>query len=201
MGSRSYQKLLIGILVLIVGGVIFSIIYSNQQMSEWQSQRQAGQQENPDGKLADDVVGEGVSFTITEGDKKRWELKVNQTVYDQDQEWARLKKVSGLFYGDDGEVVAEFESPTGDFNQKKKKIILKDGVVVHSVPKKKSDPVSVLKAPEVTWGSDMDFVLADGGIRLTTEGFGESKARRCKFSMDFTDIRLEGGVDSNFMSP
>lgn len=195
------RLIMLVILVALVGGVLLSVQSANQQVEEWQKNREASLKGEPadEGDIKSDVVGETVTFTITQGEQKRWLLRVNKVVYDRNREWANLSTVTGEFYNEAGEVVGHFKSDSGDLNQAQKEIILKDNVQVESVPKSKDDPVSVLQAPRLIWKSKAEWIVTEGGVKLTTAGMGESTAQRCLFSLDMDIIQLEGNADSVFM--
>jgi LPS export ABC transporter protein LptC len=137
-------------------------------------------------------VGQDVTFTITQQGKKSWILHAEHVTYSADQRMAELVTVKGQTFRPDGQPVAEFTAPAGQYDQVTKTITLHDGVTAKSLGNK---PV-VLNAPTLTWTSNAPMAKAKGGVLIQNPGFGKSTADTCEFSLDFNHIALQGNATS-----
>lgn len=177
------------LLLLLAGGG--SAIYMATQQTQKALEAET-QTVSPEDEANPKVVGENVTFTITEGEVKRWEIKVKKAFYFPDHSGADLLDVYGHLFDDDGEITATFTAPKGVFDQKSQGIDLSGGVVVNGG----GDEPATLKAPHLTWSPKKEKISADGGVELTRQGFGVSRADRCQFSMDFDFVALEGNAQT-----
>lgn len=184
----SQKILLILAFCVIIGGGAAAIFYAREQTQDAPIVEQTPLEQNAGDPK---VVGENVSFTITEADHKRWEILAQKAYYYPDRKGAKLQGMTGKLFGDSGEATATFTAPTGELNQEIKSILLTGGVTVQS-----TDGESTLQAPLMKWSPSSKNVEAEGGIHLTKKGFGKSTADKCLFSMDFSFIALEGNAQS-----
>lgn len=174
--------------LLIVGAGVAAILYAQNETKDPVPVAKTTVQEGNAAK----VVGTDVSFTITEGDHKRWEIHSSKAYYYPNQKGTVLENVTGTLFNDVGEPSATFKAPTGEFSQGEKKIFLSGGVTVVGTG---DDPMT-LEAPQMEWSPKTEQVVADGGIKMGSQKFGQSTATRCKFSMDFASIALEGNAQT-----
>ncbi|MDX2084538.1 MAG: LPS export ABC transporter periplasmic protein LptC [Candidatus Melainabacteria bacterium] len=146
-------------------------------------------------QAGDNVIAENVSFTFTQGSQKKWDILARQALYFQDNSGAHIRKITGTFYNNAGEAIGTFQAPSGEFRQQTKQVLLTGGVVVHS-----SDPKlgMTITAPEMRWSAKSDEIMATGGVRLSTEKFGQTTAKQCRFALDFSSLSLEGDAVSSF---
>lgn len=189
----NYKAIVIAVFAVFLVGGLAAIFIAQQETADMP--QKGSQTEAPEADPAAQgakVVGEHVTFTITEADHKRWELNVTKAYYFPDKSGANLETVTGKLFNDAGEVSATFSAPAGVFDQKIKSLVLSGGVQVQS-----ADAESVMMtAPQMVWSPKMENVQADGGVRIVRKGFGESLAQKCSFSMDFTFIALEGNAQT-----
>lgn len=153
---------------------------------------------NPeDGAESPNVVGSNVSFVVTEGERKKWKLVAEKAYYFEDQSGARLEKVHGEFYSPDGEPILKFTAPEGNYRNSNNAVVLTGGVVASSLGKSQGE----LRAPRMVWNAHSKEVTADGGNVVLKFPQGVSRANRCRFTLDFSMVSLEGGVLSEISSP
>jgi LPS export ABC transporter protein LptC len=138
------------------------------------------------------LTGQDVTFTITQQGKKSWILHAEHVTYTPDQQLAKLSTVKGQTFRPDGQPVAEFTAPVGEYNQATKTITLRDGVTAKSLGPK---PV-VLTAPTLTWKGNAPMANATGGVVIQNPSFGKSTANTCEFALDFSHIALQGNATS-----
>ncbi len=185
----NHQKTLIyTVLGIIVLGGIFSLIFTSQYITNKPTDSDNGTAAKP----LSDITGENVTFTITEKEHKKWELRVKETVYYKDQSGANLIGITGEFYNDKGEPVVSFTAPKGSYVDENKAIVLTDGVTVSSIDENGSS----LKAPSITWSTQKDLVYAKGGVELNMGGYALAHAERCEFALDFSTVALLGQARS-----
>jgi len=187
--SPMLQRLfLYGFLVLIIVGGGFSLWKAQQEMQHpVKTEATAMPLASEEG-----MVGENVTFTVTEADHKKWELRVKKAVYYGDRSGATLTDVSGEFFTPNGEIVARFQAPKGDYKDETKAVVLTNGVSVTTV----DGSGSGIMAPKVVWSSKSDKVVADGGVRVQLGRHATIRASRCEFNLDFSKVSLLGGVHS-----
>jgi LPS export ABC transporter protein LptC len=185
----SHKWLLTLAFLVIVGAGVAAVLYANNETG---TPSVADQQAVDQSETGAQVVGKDVSFTITEADHKRWELHAVKAFYYPENKGAKLESVEGTLFNDKGEASATFTAPIGEFIQTEKKIFLSGGVVVTGTGEK---PM-VLQSPQLTWSPREDQVIADGGVQLANGDFGNSTATRCRFSMDFASVSLEGNAQT-----
>lgn len=185
--SKFWIYLLLGLIVL-AGG--FSLWIAQQEIGTTPGHRETVSSENR--RAEGDIIGENVTFTITELDRKKWELRVKRAVYDKDRSGARLEEVTGEFYNDEGQPVATFSAPKGKYTNEDKVVTLTHGVTVASIDEKGGK----LKAPSMTWSSKSEQVMAEGGVELNMGGYATAKAEKCRFSLDFGSVSLMGSARS-----
>ena len=138
------------------------------------------------------VIGQDVTFIVTQNGKKSWVLHADQANYSSDQRVANLVTVKGETFNAAGKAVAEFTAPAGRYDQADKNITLLNGVIAKSMGEK---PV-VLTAPTLIWKSNQPDALATGGITLENPAFGKSTANQCLFALDFSRIDLRGNANT-----
>jgi LPS export ABC transporter protein LptC len=138
------------------------------------------------------VMGQDVTFIVTQNGKKSWVLHADQATYSADQRVANLVTVKGQTYNAAGKAVAEFTAPAGRYDQADKNITLLNGVTAKSMADK---PVT-LTAPTLTWKSNQPDATATGGVTVQNPGFGKSTANQCQFSLDFSRIALQGNANT-----
>ncbi len=176
----------------LLGAIVFGGIISILLTGQYISTTSPSSGDNPNQKQMGDITGENVTFTVTEKEHKKWELRVKETVYYKDQSGANLTEISGEFYNDKGEAVVSFSAPKGTYIDENKAIELTDGVTFKSLDKNSSS----LKAPSVTWSTHKDLVYAKGGVELNMGGYALAHADRCEFSLDFSTVSLLGQARS-----
>jgi LPS export ABC transporter protein LptC len=191
------RQWLYGFLVLLaVAGAGLAIFRSQTILnSTAPDQKEAAPSNTSSESLSKAMVGQNVSFTISEGAKKAWTFQSKNVHYSEDALIATLDTVEGKFYAPSGRVTATFKAPAGTYDQAKKRIHLTGGVTVsegEGAPKSSSTEQQSLTSPNLTWASGIRTVVADGGVVLKHPNHSLSKADRCRFTLDFSEIRLEG---------
>jgi LPS export ABC transporter protein LptC len=129
---------------------------------------------------------------VTQAGTKKWRIFSEEAVYFQDNSGATLKGVRGQVFGENAQPVADFASPTGEYHQQDNQVVLNGGVLAHS-----ADAVGVtLKAPTIAWSTKSDHAQAMGGVFVDRKGFGTSQAKQASFTLDFSNLSLEGQAKS-----
>jgi LPS export ABC transporter protein LptC len=191
----SYRNLVIIVLLLLLGGGGLAIWNAEQNVSKRpvkapETQATQGSQ----------MIGHNVSFTVTEGEVKKWTLVALQAIYNESRTEAHLTGVTGQFYDKDGKPVLQFSAPKGEYLNKNNAVELTGGVIAKSTRDMGAGGKGgELHAPKMVWNAKTDQVTASGGIELTFPQ-GKSLAQTCHFTLDFSNIILEGSVTSTFMS-
>jgi LPS export ABC transporter protein LptC len=186
----SHKTLLMLAFLMIVGGGAAAVFYAQQQTADMPVEQTTAPVEQTTDSAK--VVGQNVTFTITEGSSKRWEINAQKAFYYPGNHGARLEGVNGTLFNDAGEPSATFSAPTGEFNQDLKSLLLTGGVTVTGA----GDSKFGLTAPQMTWSPQGKEVVAEGGVQLQNGDLGTSTAQRCRFAMDFSFIALEGNAQS-----
>lgn len=206
-----YKKLIIGafafVILLIAGAITVSLF-------EVERDERTAAEYKADAKN-DNVTGENVQFIVTEGDLKKWTVKAEKAKYYPNNTGALLDGISGQFFNKQGKPVMAFAAPHGEYSKEDNKIVLTGGVVAQTVMNAAQQPGDVaekmaaadtgnqdavkLKAPKMSWSSRSDEVLAEGGVVVTHSLFGHSSAEKCRFSLNLSNIALEGRVASEIM--
>ena len=174
------------LMALLTAGALYmadSLIHENKD-------RAPNNPSNP--STNNDVTGQNVTFTITKGSEKQWEIKAEHTQFYEDRSGADLQGVSGTFYNASGKPVLQFTAPTGRYLEADKAVFLTGGVVAKTTEEKPSE----LRAPQMKWSSRSNEVLADGNVSLVYGGFSKSTASRCRFTLSFDSVILEGDTIS-----
>ena len=147
------------------------------------------------------MVGQNVSFTVTEGAVKKWKLQATKALYNKTHTTAQLSDVKGEFYDAKGQPVMQFTAPNGNYTNKNNAVVLSGGVVAKSNQQVgQGGKGGQLVAPTMAWDAKTNRVTASGGVELTFPE-GKSTAQVCRFSLDFSNIALEGGVASSITTP
>lgn len=165
-------------LLAMVGWVLWAILATDTAAPETTT-----------GEPLETVKGEKVGFTITQNGRLRWQLDVDQAHYLQGKSEAILEGVHGTLYNDDGDPVAKFESPRGQYADEQSRITLRDGVTVTAV-----NGGTVLKAAEIQWSTEADRVSALGGVTIEGEHGMHSEANTANFTLDMSDMVLRGNT-------
>ncbi len=198
---NSYRKLVIFVLAALILGGGWAIWNADQKLKQEESlrhQQQASQNKE------DSMTGENVSFTVTEGRVKKWKLEAAKAIYSENRAQATLTEVKGEFYDAQGKPVLRFAAPKGLYLTKNNTVTLSGGVIANSAQKQENGEGSggkggQMKAPTMTWSGKSDWITANGGAELVFPE-GKSTAQTCRFTLDFSNIQLEGGVNSS-LSP
>ncbi len=183
---------LYGFLLLILFGGGYSLLVAQQEIGATSETEKTARLNEIKEPAEDGMVGEKVTFTVTESDHKKWELRVEKAVYFTDRTGADLTGVSGDFYDLDGNVIARFVAPTGQYKTETKSVTLTNGVSVTSA----NGSGSGITAPTVVWSAKSDKVVASGGVRVTLGKHATLRASRCDFDLDFSKVSLMGAVHS-----
>lgn len=188
----SYRKLILFVLIFLLVGGGLAVWNADQKMKreEEQRRRDAVAQNSPS------MTGKNASFTVTEGKVKKWKLEAKTATYSEDKAQADLTVVRGEFYDKTGKPILEFTAPKGKYLTKNNTVSLSGGVVAKSIEGEGQEgKAGQLQAPTMTWNAKSDLVHATGGVKLDFPQ-GKSTAQTCKFTLDFSNISLEGGVTS-----
>jgi LPS export ABC transporter protein LptC len=194
----SFSKILITLaFLLIIGGGVAAIIFAGNQTEETPnppspSEQAAKNQADTDDNNHAKVVGKQVTFTITEGAHKRWDILSAKAYYFDNANKATIEGITGTLFNDEGKASATFTAPAGTFDQIGKELVLTGGVTVKSA----EEGAASLTAPQMTWSPKIDKVLAIGGVHMIKKGFGDSTANQCQFKMDFSSIELVGNAQT-----
>lgn len=188
----SYRKLILfSLLLLIIGGGL-AIWNADRKMKQEAAIRkeQAAKQNSPS------MVGKNASFIVTEGKVKKWKLDAATAIYSENNSQADLSQVKGEFYDVTGKPVLKFSAPKGTYTTKNNAVTLSGGVIAESTQQVgQGGKGGKLIAPKMVWSAKSDQVTASGGVELTFPQ-GKSTAQTCRFTLDFSNISLEGGVTS-----
>lgn len=190
------KKLLLTLFVLLLVGVVIAMMTANWQTQDAEKLKAAQQQAQED---KSNITGEAVSFTVTEGEQKKWVIDAKEAVYFTDHSGATLKKVTGRFFDKTGKPVLSFTAPAGEYKTKDQQMKLTGGVSVAAIKEKTAENTGNdfgLTAPNMAWSSRSNIVVASGGITMKQGKAGTSTAQRCQFALDLSSISLEGGVVS-----
>ncbi len=211
---QNYRNLLLIALLLLIFGGGWAIWNAEQKVAPPADTSSSTTQSDAT------MIGQNVSFTVTEGAVKKWKLEAEKAVYNKTRTSAQLSNVKGEFYNEKGEPVLQFTAPEGQYTNKNNEVLLSGGVVAHSAhgviqntqdtssgPEQlesgttaNGNPGGQLTAPSMRWGAKTKGVTATGGVELTFPE-GKSTAQTCHFTLDFSKITLEGGVASSITTP
>ncbi|MEM0950536.1 MAG: LPS export ABC transporter periplasmic protein LptC [Cyanobacteria bacterium P01_H01_bin.74] len=206
---KASRKVLL-ITACILGAVLIAAVWNTRQFSL--ESIQAPSKNTAKERNADEtgLVGETVSFLVTEGDRKKWKIIAQQAIYAEDRASAKLNDVNGVFFNAAGKPLLTFTAPKGQYTNENNAVTLSGGVVVQSVESEtvdkdqSADNAAVssnkLTAPTMVWDASSDYVQASGGVTLTFPN-GQTQADRCKFSLDFSDVSFSGRVRSQLVTP
>lgn len=187
-----YRKLILFVLIFLLVGGGLAVWNADQKLKQEEAFRK--QQEAT--KSRANMTGKNASFTVTEGKVKKWKLDAATAVYSEDNAQADLTDVHGEFYDKEGKPVLQFSAPTGKYLTKNNMVTLSGNVIAKSTQQVgQGGKGGELKAPTMSWNAKSDQVTATGGVELTFPE-GKSTAQTCRFSLDFSNISLEGGVTS-----
>lgn len=173
-------------LIALVGMGTGSILYTMYRLRH----NQEYLEKSPPEKV-EKAQGQTITLTESKEGKRKWVLQMKSISYSKDKNVAFLQGVKGLVYGDTQKVLVRFEAPTGEFHKHQNRIYLTKGVKMVSP---QSDVT--LQAPQMEWSADTDMVVAQGGVKMTKEGFGSTRAQTAEFAMDFSHIRFSGKTAS-----
>jgi LPS export ABC transporter protein LptC len=179
--------------------IAFVLLLVGGGLAIWNAERKAPAPEptsQQDAASAPEVVGQNVSFIVTEGEVKKWKLDAVQAVYSEDRTEAKLRDIKGEFYSADGKPVLQFTAPQGEYVNKNNAVVLTGGVVAKAT----SEEGGELHAPKMVWNAKTDRVVASGGIEMRFPQ-GTSTAETCRFTLDFSQLALEGRVTSLITHP
>ena len=179
-----YRNLLLIVFALFVAAGVTAIIHSGSKVKHADTTAMTSHG-------SANVVAKNVQFTVTQGTQKKWIISADQAEYFQDRTGARLTGIKGHVYDAAGKELVEFLAPHGEYINRDSQVKLTGGVSAHTLDDKNSVVVS---APGMMWSSKAKTVLADGGVTIQHNTFGQSHASRCRFNLDLTAIALEGGV-------
>lgn len=154
--------------------------------------------ENAPGEV---VKADAITFTVTEGDQKKWDVLVDRAIYYEDQTGAHLKGLKGRFYNASGQPTAEFVAPYGEYDQQKDRFEMRGGVTVKTVAQAAATRQMALQAPTVIWSSGEPFIQANGGVVVQAGQFAQTNAQRAQFSLDMSTIQLQGGTATTIQQP
>jgi len=192
---QAYRNLVMIALLLLLFGGGWAIWNAGQKIGPAPETTKPAQSEDST------MVGHNVSFTVTEGAIKKWKLEAGKAIYNKTHTTAQLSDVKGEFYDAKGEPVLQFTAPEGQYVNKNNAVTLSGGVVAKSTQQVgQGGKGGQLLAPTMTWNAKTNRVTASGGVELTFPE-GKSTAQVCRFTLDFSNIALEGGVSSSISSP
>ena len=192
---QAYRNLVIIALLLLLFGGGWAIWNAGQKVAPPPETHQTKNAEESS------MVGQNVSFTVTEGAIKKWKIEALKAIYNKTHTTAQLTDVKGEFYDAKGQPVLQFTAPTGQYLNKNNTVTLTGGVIAKSSQQVgQGGKGGQLIAPTMTWNAKTNGVTASGGVELTFPE-GKSTAQVCRFSLDFSNIVLEGDVASNITTP
>lgn len=178
-----YKTLVIVALVVILGGI---------GLAAWDALRTtAPNPDIPDEQAVnpDHMVGTNVSFIVTEGEVKKWKVDAKQATYNESRTEATMTDIVGEFYDEAGQPVLTFTAPAGEYVSQNNKIVLTGGVVVTATDEDGGE----MHAPTMNWDAKSPHINASGGVKMIFPQ-GVSRADRCRFSLDFSYVALEGNA-------
>lgn len=192
---QAYRNLVFTALLLLILGVGWAIWNAGQKVAPPETTNATKHHEDST------MVGQNVSFTVTEGAIKKWKLEAAKAVYNKTRTTAQMSIVKGEFYDVKGEPVLQFTAPTGQYTNKNNAVTLSGGVIAKSTQQVgQGGKGGLMVAPTMTWSAKTNLVTASGGVELTFPE-GKSTAQVCRFTMDFSKIALEGDVASTISTP
>jgi hypothetical protein len=174
----------------------------------------------------DPVLGKQASFTVSQHQHRQWTLTVAEALYSEasptpanandtptgeapttltpQQGKAYLKTINGQLFNQQGQPVATFSAPYGEYDQSQQYLKLEGGVKVlahrqaapsagaAALPRANSADALSVMAPTLLWRGDQPKLLATGGVVVSLGSLGQSTAREARFSMDMSEIELRG---------
>lgn len=207
----SSRTLVITVLFLLAAGIGLSVWNARENTHPGIPSENSQSESEKDSSNAG-LVGENVSFLVTEGETKKWKINAKKALYNDTRTSADLSEVEGEFYNTSGEPVLAFKAPKGHYTNENNAVELTGGVVAKSIAPESQDSKGSLqakdtgmqngelKAPKMVWSAKTDRVTASGGVELIFPK-GVSKAETCKFSLDFSFIAFSGHASSVFQAP
>jgi hypothetical protein len=184
------------------------------------------------------VIGKQASFTVTQNNHRQWELLVQEALYvdttatatpttgdkvgepappaPPQASQAYLKGIQGQLFNEQGQGVATFNAPYGQYDQAKQHLKLEGGVTVVAQRAAASlgdaSPKGIattaagnanafrVSAPTLQWQSGNPKLLASGGVVVTLGSLGQSTAGQARFSLDLSEIELRGNAISTLQA-
>jgi len=192
---QSYRNLVIIASLLLLFGGGLAIWNAGQKVAPPETSHSTKNAEDSS------MIGKNVSFTVTEGAIKKWKIEALKAIYNKTHTTAQLTDVKGEFYDAQGKPVLQFTAPAGEYLNKNNTVTLTGGVVAKSSQQVgQGGKGGQMVAPTMTWNAKTNGVTASGGVELTFPE-GKSTAQVCRFTLDFSNIVLEGGVASSITTP
>lgn len=186
-----FRSLLYGAVVFFILLGAFSLWFSVKK-TETMTPAPQGQGQGQEQSGSSDLEANGVTFTVTQGDQKKWDLLVEHVVYEKSRTQATLEGVTGTFYSPLGQPIATFESPTGLYDDQVKSMQLTGGAKVVSL----SSENTYLVAPGIDWNASSDWIKAKGGVNMVMGGALVSTGEQCLFALDFSSMTMTGGTET-----
>lgn len=195
---NSYRKLILFALAILLLGGGWAIWNADQNMKREEAIRKRQQEA---AQKSPTMTGKNASFTVTEGNVKKWKLDAATAIYSENNSEATLTEVKGEFYNIQGKPILRFNAPQGKYLTKNNKVTLSGGVIAESTQTPdEGGKGGKLVAPTMTWDAKTEVVTASGGVEMTFPE-GKSTAQTCRFTLDFSNISFEGGVTSSLTPP
>jgi LPS export ABC transporter protein LptC len=137
---------------------------------------------------AEKVLVKNILLTETKEGKKYWEIFAKNGKYVNNTDKVLLYNVMGNFYNENGEVILSFYGDNGEYESKRKKVVLTNNAKLAS----KDD--TRMQAHKVTWEGLNGIVHAEGNVRASKATNILITCDRTVFSTDFKDFHVYGNT-------
>ncbi|MGD9580805.1 MAG: LPS export ABC transporter periplasmic protein LptC [Vampirovibrionia bacterium] len=182
------QKRWLVLVGIIVGALI--LWWAVNTTSEINQEIQKSSVENSsNSESSENAEAKNLHIVETESGKKVWELTADKAIYSDKN--AKLINVRGKFFSDNNEILLTFKAPEGNYVEKFHQLSLNKGAYVQH-----PEEHITISSDTMYWSNEKDDITAEKDVVVDKNGKLKSRADKCIFSTDFTNIKLEGNTYS-----
>lgn len=135
---------------------------------------------------AEKVLVKDILLTETKEGKKYWEIFAKSGKYVNDTDKVYLYNVIGNFYDENSKVILSFCADNGEYESKKKKVVLTNNARLASRDN------THMEAHKVTWEGLNSVVHAEGNVKALQLEKLFITSDRAVFKTDFKDFHVYG---------